>query len=93
MSSDGVQGRRIDGGLVELDRAKLVWRPSVYALIFDAEGRILLVDNYMNGKKHYPGGGVDVGEKLLDGLRREVWEEPAWKSQSSGCVTATTIFS
>ncbi|HEX2907210.1 MAG TPA: NUDIX domain-containing protein [Phototrophicaceae bacterium] len=70
-----IQGRRIDGSLVELNREQLVWRPSAYALIFDAAGHILLLDNTYNGKKDLPGGGVEIHERLTEGLLREVWEE------------------
>lgn len=70
-----VIGHTIDGSSAQLNPEQLIWRPSVYALIFDHQDRILLVDNYMNGKKHFPGGGLEINESLLDGLRREVWEE------------------
>lgn len=77
--TEPVIGRRVDGSPVALDLTKLVWRPSVYALIFDGQGNILLVDNFMNGKKHFPGGGVEIQESVLDALHREVWEEVGLK--------------
>ncbi len=50
--------------------------PTVGALIFDQQGRILL----LKGRKHknryvIPGGHVEIGEKMHDAVRREVKEE------------------
>jgi hypothetical protein len=38
-------GRDINGQIVEMLVEKLVWRPSVYALIFNAAGELLVQDN------------------------------------------------
>jgi len=48
----------------------------VFASIFDASGRILLVRQaYANRRWTTPGGGVESGESPVAALRREVREE------------------
>lgn len=48
---------------------------AVGGVVVNDEGRILLVKNTYRGIWEYPGGQVEVGESLVDGLRREIREE------------------
>jgi nucleoside triphosphatase len=50
--------------------------PSVAALIFNSEGKLLLVKSHKwKGKYVIPGGRIEVGERMEDALRREIREE------------------
>jgi len=57
---------------------KFSWRPSAYGLIIK-RNRILLIKSRLHGMWECPGGGIELGEKILDGLAREVYEETGCK--------------
>lgn len=50
------------------------------AIIFDAQGRVLLLrrsstDKQRPGEQDYPGGGIDASEDIMAGVSREIREE------------------
>jgi 8-oxo-dGTP diphosphatase len=49
----------------------------VYGLLINHNQEILLSDEELNGKRFtkFPGGGLEFGEGLLEGLKREFMEE------------------
>jgi nucleoside triphosphatase len=50
--------------------------PTVGALIFNPEGKMLLVQSHkFHGKWVVPGGHIEVGEKMADAVIREAKEE------------------
>jgi 8-oxo-dGTP pyrophosphatase MutT (NUDIX family) len=57
-----------------LPKSSFILRPSAYAVIRH-EGKVVLVTNKLSGKYYFPGGGTELGERITDGLKREVWEE------------------
>lgn len=57
---------------------QLVFRPAVYAVITHQK-RIVLMNTKSTGKYFFPGGGVELGERLEEALHREVKEETGLK--------------
>lgn len=53
---------------------KIEFRPSVYGILL-REKEVLLMRTKSDGKFWLPGGGVEIGEKLKVGLKREFREE------------------
>jgi 8-oxo-dGTP pyrophosphatase MutT (NUDIX family) len=70
-----VAGVTIQGDAAVLEVSRLIWRPSVYALLFNEKGELLVLDNTRNGKYDLVGGGIDIWEKTEEALIREAWEE------------------
>jgi len=64
----------LDGHRRKVPRDSLVLRPAAYAIIV-YDGRVLLVELRHSGKYHPPGGGIGVGERIEDALKREIREE------------------
>ncbi|MFA6307402.1 MAG: NUDIX domain-containing protein [Patescibacteria group bacterium] len=62
------------GEFVNVDKEKFFFRPSAYAIIIKNQ-EILTLTNKSNNKLWFPGGGIEIGEKIEDGLKREVKEE------------------
>ena len=72
---DTVECRVFTTGLyMPIARERLIFRPSAYALIL-REGRILLMRMRRTGRYALPGGGIELGETVEQGLKREVREE------------------
>ena len=57
-----------------IQKDRLVLRPAVYAIIV-YEGKVLLMEMRYTGKYHHPGGGISLGERIEDALKREIREE------------------
>ena len=53
-------------------------RPGAAAVVFDAQGRLLLQRRGDNGRWGLPGGGVEVGETVAAACVREVKEETGY---------------
>lgn len=62
------------GNNIKLPKKKFFFRPSVYGIIFH-EGKIVTQINKSSGKMWIPGGGIELGEKIEDALKREIAEE------------------
>ena len=50
-------------------------QPAARAVIFDGQGRILLIRRGDNKQWALPAGGMEPGESVTDCMAREVWEE------------------
>lgn len=66
-----------------------LYRISLKALIYDDRGRILVVKE--SGRKYWdlPGGGIDHGESIEDGLLRELREEVSFE----GVIVSSRVIS
>jgi 8-oxo-dGTP pyrophosphatase MutT (NUDIX family) len=70
-----MQFRTPQGGFIEKsDNVPVEWRPTVYGLAY-RDGKVLCIKPVWNDKWELPGGKVEMGELVRDGLRREVGEE------------------
>lgn len=56
------------------DFSKLTFIKQVYAVLYDKDFKVAIVKN-KNGFTTLPGGGVEIGETVLDTLVREMKEE------------------
>jgi 8-oxo-dGTP diphosphatase len=70
----GVQCITLSGETKVIDRERLILRPAAYALIVH-DGKLLLLKMRATGKYHLPGGGIEVGERMAETLKRETLEE------------------
>lgn len=67
------------GNSVNLPKNKEVaWRVSGYAIIKNKKGHVLMVQSG-SGLWHFPGGGIELGEAISAGIRRECLEETGYK--------------
>jgi len=69
-----VECTTLHGDKKMVSKDKLVLRPAGYAIVID-NGKVLLCNTKSTGKYWFPGGAVDLGEKLEDAIKREVREE------------------
>ena len=65
----------------------LILVPAVSTLVFDDDGRVLLVFEEDQDAWSTPGGSVDVDERPEDAARREVLEETGFEVRLDGIVT------
>ena len=69
-----IECKKLDGTTKMVHKKDLILRPSAYAIIM-RDANILLLRLRHTGKYHLPGGGVHIGERIKDTLKREVGEE------------------
>lgn len=69
-----IKCKLITGEAISVPADTLLFRPAVYALIYEAP-KLLLVNIKSTGKWFFPGGAIEPGERIEDVLRREVREE------------------
>lgn len=64
----------LDGYTKVFQNDRLILRPAAYALIVH-DGKLLLLKMRHTGKYHLPGGGINIGERMEETLKREAQEE------------------
>lgn len=68
--------RDINGDVHIVDQSELIQRTSVYAVLQNENGVLLVRDRTRTDEKwDLPGGGVDPDEELISALKREIDEE------------------
>jgi 8-oxo-dGTP diphosphatase len=72
-----------DGGVAATMAASPRHSVSVAAVVVDDDERTLLIQRSDNGHWEPPGGVLELGEQIIDGLRREVAEETGMQVQPS----------
>jgi 8-oxo-dGTP pyrophosphatase MutT (NUDIX family) len=70
----GVECITLDGHTKIIQKDRLILRPAAYALIVHDDKLLLLKMRY-TGKYHLPGGGIEIGERMEETLKREAQEE------------------
>lgn len=63
---------------------KIGWRLSVYVLVFNKKGELLVVKTKLNDFFGLPGGGLEPGESIDSGLNREALEEIGCEVKKNG---------
>lgn len=74
-SSKNILCRDINGNVHIVSKAELVQRTSVYGIVRDENGTLLVRDRTSDEKWDLPGGGINPGEEIITALRREINEE------------------
>jgi len=73
-TSELVDCLTLDGQTKAVPIDCLTLRPAAYALIVH-DGKLLLLKLRASGKYHLPGGGIKIGERMTESLKRETREE------------------
>ncbi|MFC1652000.1 NUDIX domain-containing protein [Patescibacteria group bacterium] len=79
----------IKGNKHQVDKSKLSFRPSVYALII--QNNKILLQKHWDGY-NFPGGGVELSESMEESLKREVLEETGLKVEIEKIIACEDSF-
>lgn len=82
--------RDIHGKEYKVSSDELEFRPSVYGLLIK-DDKILLFPEDKNGYD-FPGGGMEIYEKVEDCLKREFWEETGLEVEPVALVDVQSSF-
>lgn len=63
-----------DNEVIEYDGSEVSWRVSAYGIVISDE-KLLIIKNKLEKLYDVPGGGIEMGEKVEDTLKREGLEE------------------
>ena len=77
--------------IVNIPKEKFVFRPSVYGIIIN-NNKIVVLRNKSNNKLWFPGGGLEIDERLEEGLKREIHEETGLDIEIKGLLLTKENF-
>jgi len=83
--------KSITGERTQVDAKDLVWAINLYAVVVK-EGKILISPQWKENGFDFPGGHLELGEKHLDGLVREVKEETGFNVKPTKIIDVFTSF-
>lgn len=69
-----VECTTLDGSKKIVEKDQLSFRPAAYSVIIN-NGKILLIRTSLTNKYSFPGGGIELGDKVELSLEREIMEE------------------
>jgi len=81
--------RNIENEEFEVDSGRFVFRPSVYGILI--ENNKILLSKQWDGYD-FPGGGINIDEKIEEALKREVFEETGIKCKPLEIVHGGSTF-
>ena len=81
----------IHGQMRRLPKTDLIFRPAVFAIVVHDE-QLLVLTLKATGKRHLPGGGVDLGDTLETTLKRELQEETGVEIEVGNLVYVAELF-
>lgn len=58
---------------------KFFWRLSVYPIVFNDDGKLLMILSSFSSKYEFPGGGIELEESIEEGAMRECYEETGYR--------------
>lgn len=67
--------RDINDNVHIINQSELIQRSSVYAVIRNENGILLVLDQTSEKRWDLPGGGIEKGENIFHALKREIKEE------------------
>ncbi len=83
--------RDSDEQMVPYDGSPVTWRISAYAFVIENDS-LLLIKNSDEKLYDIPGGGIEIGESILEGLAREGIEEAGATLEIGHLVTTVQNF-
>lgn len=86
-----VECKTLDGHSRLVPVNTLTLRPAAYALIVQQD-QVLLLRMKHSGKYHLPGGGIHVGERIIETLKRETREETGVEIEVGKLVHFAELF-